>query len=168
MNIVLGLPYDFALDMWSVGCTLYELYTGKVLFPGRSNNQMLHYMMELKGRFPLRMLKRGRFTSQHFDIADAGGDTAVQFCESYYDKLLGRESIRRRVVSPKAERDLRSRLLNDAERRRIKASSNPEEELAMVSAFVDLLEKVLTLNPERRLTVREALTHPFISGQYTV
>jgi serine/threonine-protein kinase PRP4 len=47
----LGIPYDPAIDMWSVGCTLYELYTGKILFPGRSNNQMLRYMMELKGRF---------------------------------------------------------------------------------------------------------------------
>lgn len=46
---VLGVPYDPALDMWSIGCTLYELYTGKILFPGRSNNQMLRLMMELKG-----------------------------------------------------------------------------------------------------------------------
>lgn len=26
---VLGLPYDCSLDTWSIGCTLYELYTGK-------------------------------------------------------------------------------------------------------------------------------------------
>ncbi|KAJ7943183.1 Protein kinase-like protein [Quillaja saponaria] len=31
-EIILGLPYDHPLDMWSVGCCLYELYTGKVLF----------------------------------------------------------------------------------------------------------------------------------------
>lgn len=31
---VLGLPYDYSLDTWSIACTLYELYTGKyVLFP---------------------------------------------------------------------------------------------------------------------------------------
>jgi serine/threonine protein kinase len=28
-SLVLGLPYDFSLDTWSIGCTLYELYTGK-------------------------------------------------------------------------------------------------------------------------------------------
>lgn len=26
---VIGLPYDCSLDTWSIGCTLFELYTGK-------------------------------------------------------------------------------------------------------------------------------------------
>lgn len=64
---VLGLPYDSALDVWSVGCTLYELYTGKILFPGRSNNQMLKHIMDVKGRFSAKMLRKGQFTEQHFD-----------------------------------------------------------------------------------------------------
>jgi len=34
-KLVLGLPYNEAIDMWSVGCTLAELCTGKILFPGR-------------------------------------------------------------------------------------------------------------------------------------
>lgn len=55
---VLGLPYDHPLDMWSVGCCLYELYTGKVLFPGPTNNDMLRLHMELKGSFPKKMLRK--------------------------------------------------------------------------------------------------------------
>lgn len=55
---VLGLPYDHPMDMWSVGCCLYELYTGKVLFPGPTNNDMLRLQMELKGPFPKKMLKK--------------------------------------------------------------------------------------------------------------
>ncbi|KAG2622494.1 hypothetical protein PVAP13_3NG263100 [Panicum virgatum] len=66
-EIILGLPYDHPLDMWSVGCCLYELYTGKVLFPGPSNNAMLRLHMELKGPFPKKMLRKGAFTMQHFD-----------------------------------------------------------------------------------------------------
>ena len=53
--------------MWSVGCTLYELYTGKILFPGRSNNQMLLLMMELKGRFNSKMIKKAKFGDMYFD-----------------------------------------------------------------------------------------------------
>ena len=39
---------DYAMDMWSVGCVLYELFTGKILFPGRTNNEMLKLMMDTK------------------------------------------------------------------------------------------------------------------------
>lgn len=55
------------MDMWSVGCVIYELFTGKILFPGRSNNEMLKLMMDVKGAFPKKMLKRGAFVSQHFE-----------------------------------------------------------------------------------------------------
>jgi dual specificity tyrosine-phosphorylation-regulated kinase 2/3/4 len=27
-EVILGLPYDIAIDMWSFGCILSELYTG--------------------------------------------------------------------------------------------------------------------------------------------
>jgi serine/threonine-protein kinase PRP4 len=65
-EIILGLPYDHPLDMWSVGCCLYELYTGKVLFPGPSNNDMLRLHMELKGPFPKKMLRK---VLHHFQIS---------------------------------------------------------------------------------------------------
>lgn len=74
--LVLGVPYDPALDMWSIGCTLYELYTGKILFPGRSNNQMLLLMMELKGRFNSKMIKKAKFGELYFD--EMGGFESVE------------------------------------------------------------------------------------------
>ena len=64
---VRGIPYDPALDMWSVGCTLYKLYIGKILFPGQSNNQMLLLMVELKGRFNNKMVKKAKFGDVYFD-----------------------------------------------------------------------------------------------------
>jgi serine/threonine-protein kinase PRP4 len=79
---VLGLPYDTAIDTWAVGCTLYELYTGKILFPGRSNNQMLLYMMELKGRFNSKMIKKAQFGSTYFD--EMGGFESIE-----EDKVTG-------------------------------------------------------------------------------
>lgn len=83
--LVLGVPYDPSLDIWSIGCTLYELYTGKILFPGRSNNQMLLLMMELKGRFNGKMIKKAKFGDLYFD--DMGGFESVET-----DRLTGNVS----------------------------------------------------------------------------
>jgi serine/threonine protein kinase len=86
---VLGLPYDDSLDMWSIGCTLYELYTGKILFPGKSNNHMLHLMMDLKGKFNHRMIKKAQFGSMHFD-------DGMNFVSIATDKITGQVSTRDR------------------------------------------------------------------------
>eukprot|EP00954_Amorphochlora_amoebiformis_P001231 95126-Amorphochlora_amoeboformis.AAC.1 len=66
-EIILGLKYDEQSDIWSVATVLYELYTGKILYPGKSNNDMLRYQMELNGNFPKRLIKKGKFKGQHFD-----------------------------------------------------------------------------------------------------
>lgn len=78
----MGIPYDPSIDIWSIGCTLYELYTGKILFPGRSNNHMLLLMMELKGRFNSKIIKKAKFGDSYFD--DMGGFNSVE-----KDRVLG-------------------------------------------------------------------------------
>ncbi len=82
-EIILGMPYDYAIDMWSIGCTLYELYTGKILFAGDSNNQMLKAIMEIRGKFSAKLYKRGEMSHLHFD--EAGN-----FISAERDKALGK------------------------------------------------------------------------------
>lgn len=72
--------------MWSIGCTLYELYTGKILFPGRSNNHMLLLMMELKGKINHRMIKKAAFGTMHFD-------ESLNFISIEKDKITGQASL---------------------------------------------------------------------------
>ena len=37
-EIMLGIPYTCAIDMWSFGCIMAELYIGYPIFPGESEN----------------------------------------------------------------------------------------------------------------------------------
>lgn len=60
-------PADFGMDMWSIGCVIYELFTGRILFPGHTNNEMLKLMMEVKGPFTKKMLRKGMFVDKHFE-----------------------------------------------------------------------------------------------------
>lgn len=48
-EIILGIPYTTAIDMWSFGCIIAELLTGFPLFPGENEIEQLAYIMEIKG-----------------------------------------------------------------------------------------------------------------------
>ncbi|MCJ1302705.1 U4/U6 small nuclear ribonucleoprotein prp4 [Hypocenomyce scalaris] len=148
-EIILGMPYDFAIDMWSVGCTLFELYTGKILFTGRTNNQMLRSIMECRGKFSHKILRRAQFAGLHFD-------DLLNFRSVEKDKLTGKDVVR--ILNfTKPTRDLRTRLLTNA-----KGMSEWTTEMKELNMFVDLLDRCLNLNPEKRCTPAEALKHPFI------
>ena len=82
---VLGMPYDFGIDVWSIGCTLFELYTGKILFTGRSNNQMLRSIMECRGKFSHKILRKAQFAGFHFD-------DLLNFRSVEKDRLTGKVS----------------------------------------------------------------------------
>ncbi|KAK9448049.1 kinase-like domain-containing protein [Limtongia smithiae] len=151
-ELIIGLPYDFAIDMWSAGATLYELYSGKILFPGANNNNMLKVIMETRGKINHKVLRKGLFTSKHFD-------DQLNFLSNERDKLTGKPTIKTMpFAGNKPISDLRTRVL-DA-RKTVLAGN--EERKKLVLQFADLLDKCLNLNPEKRLTPAEALQHPFV------
>nr|GMD16798.1 serine/threonine-protein kinase prpf4B [Ipomoea batatas] len=144
-EIILGLPYDHPIDMWSVGCCLFELYIGKVLFPGPTNNDMLRLHMELKGPFPKKMLRKAAFTDQHFD-------QDLNFYATEEDPVT-KKAIRKLIVNIRP-RDIGAII-----------SGSPGEDPKMLTHFKDLLDRIFVLDPDKRLTVSQALSHPFITGK---
>ena len=63
------MGYDHAIDLWSTAVTIYELYTGRIMFPGKSNNEMLKLFMDVKGKMPNRLIRKGMFRELHFDAS---------------------------------------------------------------------------------------------------
>ena len=55
-EIILGLKYSYPIDMWSLGCLLSELYTGRPLFPGENETDQLLWIMSALGHPPSDML----------------------------------------------------------------------------------------------------------------
>ena len=46
---MLGIPYTCAIDMWSFGCIMAELYIGYPIFPGESENDQMSRIIEMIG-----------------------------------------------------------------------------------------------------------------------
>ncbi|XP_069469599.1 serine/threonine-protein kinase PRP4 homolog isoform X2 [Ambystoma mexicanum] len=145
-EIVIGKMYDYGIDMWSVGCTLYELYTGKILFAGKTNNHMLKLAMDLKGKMPNKMIRKGVFKDQHFD-------PNLNFMYIEVDKVTEREKVTvMSTINP--TKDMLADLIG--------CQRLPEEQRKKVHQLKDLLDQILMLDPAKRISINQALQHAFI------
>jgi len=71
-EVVLGLAYSPKVDLWSLGCILMELYTGKLLFDNRSVQALLASHIAVLGPLPRSLLREGALTDHYFaDQSDA-------------------------------------------------------------------------------------------------
>ncbi len=145
-EVILGLPYSHPMDLWSVGCCLYELFTGNIAFPGRSNNHMLKLMLELKGPVPKKLLRKALFKDNHYD--HLGVFSVVE------EDAVTKKTIRRLIRDAKPTKNLAKIFLRDED------MSDGERKKALQLA--DLLNQIFNIDPEKRITVNEALQHPFI------
>ena len=65
-EVILGLPYDQKIDMWSLGCILAELFTGRVLFQNDSVATLLARVISIVGAIDPAMLLKGRYVHKYF------------------------------------------------------------------------------------------------------
>ncbi|KAG8509051.1 Dual specificity tyrosine-phosphorylation-regulated kinase 4, partial [Galemys pyrenaicus] len=66
-EVILGHPYNMAIDMWSLGCIMAELYTGFPLFPGENEVEQLACIMEVLGLPPTRFIQTASRRQKFFD-----------------------------------------------------------------------------------------------------
>ncbi len=147
-EVIQGVSYDNRIDVWSAACTLFELYTGRILFPGEDNTDMLRVQMETRGKLSSKMIRKGAFRDKYFEP-----DNGFVYYEA--DKGARGRGVKRTVHAFNAKESGRSleallftRKMGEVER-------------TAALQFKDLLDQLLVLDPTKRLQPAEALKHPF-------
>lgn len=70
-EVILGMSYSMAIDMWSLGCILAELYTGFPIFPGENEQEQLACIMEVLGVPDKDIIQRSSRRRIFFDSSGA-------------------------------------------------------------------------------------------------
>ncbi|KAF8761848.1 Mitogen-activated protein kinase [Rhizoctonia solani] len=113
--------YTKAIDVWSVGCILAEMLSGKPLFPGRDYHHQLTLILDVLGTPTL---------------------------DEFY------------AITTRRSRDY-IRALPFRKRRPFAQLFPNASALA-----VDFLTKTLTFDPKKRITVEDALCHPYLEAYH--
>ncbi|ESO05842.1 hypothetical protein HELRODRAFT_159919 [Helobdella robusta] len=66
-EILLGLPFSYPIDVWSLGCVLAELFLGWPLYPGAMEFDQLNYIVQTQGPPSQRLLDSATKTAKFFD-----------------------------------------------------------------------------------------------------
>merc|ERR1719453_449934 len=136
-EVMLGLPYDQKVDLWSLGCIIAELWTGYVLFQNDSVQSLLARILGIIGDFPYHLMTRGRYVPQYF-TQDG------QLYQEIDGPACPERGRRLHLLVPKKS-SLQQRMRTDS------------------TEFLDFLGKLLQLDPSKRPTASEALEHPWIT-----
>lgn len=173
-EVILGLPYTEAIDMWSLGCIVGELFLGLPMFPGTSEYNQIWKIVDMLGNPPRHMIEVGRNSLNFFKKCpafDVDGKPTYQVkeFEEYLDFLSAcrdKEEQRKKEQPNKnyfKHTLLKDIILNYKFPSKKMTNSMIEKEYQERLLLIDFLTKVLNLNPLERLTPQEALKHPFVN-----
>ncbi|KAL7388194.1 hypothetical protein ABVT39_008661 [Epinephelus coioides] len=149
-EILLGLPFSEAIDMWSVGVVMAYILLAVTPFPGSSEYDTLQCIVDLSGVPPHHLLSDGMFSNIYF--AEGPSD---------HQRLKTPQEFWLYITPPGDYRAYTFRNLDDLE-------MWPQVNLSMVEVdekkeCIDLLKAMLEMDPDERITPRQVLAHPFIT-----
>ncbi|KAF7522633.1 hypothetical protein PCG10_007353 [Penicillium crustosum] len=164
-EVLLGLPYSSAIDMWSLGCIVVELFLGLPLFPGSSEYNQVCRIVEMLGIPPTWMLEMGKQSGEFFEKTqdEFGRKTyRLKSLEQYSREHNTKEQPSKKYFSASTlEEIIRSYPMP----RKNMKQAEVDRELNNRIAFIDFVRGLLSINPLERWSPQQAKLHPFITQQ---
>ncbi|KAJ5090570.1 hypothetical protein N7532_009254 [Penicillium argentinense] len=164
-EVLLGLPYSSAIDMWSLGCIVVELFLGLPLFPGSSEYNQVTRIVEMLGLPQTWMLEMGKQSGEFFE------KTQDEYGRKTY-RLKGLEQYSREhnTKEQPSKKYFNASTLEEIIRsypmpRKNMKPAEVERELNNRVAFIDFVRGLLAINPLERWSPQQAKLHPFITQQ---
>ncbi|KPM03036.1 homeodomain-interacting protein kinase-like protein, partial [Sarcoptes scabiei] len=157
-EIILGLPFCEAIDMWSLGCVIAELFLGWPLYPGSSEYDQIRYICQTQGLPNERMLNQATKTNRFFYR-----ETNSNY--PFWRLKTTEEHESETNIRSKEARKYIFNCLDDMAQVNVPTELDGSELIAEKSdrrEFIDLLKRMLTMDQERRITPGEALNHSFV------
>ncbi|KAM3381583.1 dual specificity protein kinase YAK1 isoform X2 [Capsicum galapagoense] len=174
-EVLLGYQYTTAIDMWSFGCIVAELFLGLPLFPGASEFDLLRRMIKiLGGQPPDYILKDAKNTSKFFKFVGSINQ------EEYGPGPMGRSSVYQALTEEEYEaRESKKPVigkeyfnhmnLETIVRKYPYKKSMGEDEFIKENqirlALVDFLRGLVEFDPAKRWSPVQASKHPFVTGE---
>ena len=138
-EILLGTGYSCAIDIWSLGCIIAELYLGRPLFEGSNSITQLYCIIDVLGMPAESVLKNAVHLSRYFQRA-------------------GVDSEGRSILDPTVKTHTFTR---NSIRELIESKNEPNTPLH-IRYFSDLITRMLEWDPTQRITPLEAVNHNFV------
>ncbi|CAF0797196.1 unnamed protein product [Didymodactylos carnosus] len=165
IEILLGLPFCEAIDMWSLGCVIAELFLGWPLYPGSSEYDQIRYISQTQGLPPQSMLSNGTKTQRFFNRDERESPYP------FWRLKTPEEHEAETGIKSKEARKYIFNCLDDMAQINVPSDLEGVELVAEKldrREFVDILKRMLHLDQEYRITPAEALNHPFVTMAHLV
>lgn len=154
--------------MWSLGCTAIELFIKTPIFPGKYDYDQMLKILEFCGMPPNHMVYNS-INRDRFFLFD-------QFNQRFVFKNLQQfvmtsvpPEMRHNVEVPQQYHPFLNfgQLLEQWHIQKLKMEGHSQygiPERLKIFQFIDFVQQILQIDPQKRLTPLQALHHPFITG----
>ncbi|XP_016893419.1 homeodomain-interacting protein kinase 2-like [Cynoglossus semilaevis] len=166
-EISLGLPLNEAVDMWALGCLVASMYIAKFIYSGACELGKMGAIVQLHGQPDEQLLNTGMYTKRYFHRESPSSpwmlkrkcNCSIKNVSEIARSLTTEDGAGHQPLHGTSLRPFTK--LEGIAMTRLGTAGNED-----TRAFVDLLKRMLQVDPGKRIAPSEALRHPFITMKY--